>query len=100
MSLKPSYSSPSSNSFSSTSSFIDPNEDVVIRKPLAGHDTSALSSGRLPQEDAEAEKISSNSKMRNKETVGRPFISVKKNAGLLKSHTVDDNRHVSGKFKR
>ena len=99
MSLKPSYSSPSSNSFSSSSSLIDHNEDVVIRKPSIGIETSTLSSGRLPQQDAEGEKLTSSSRTQNKESGGRAFLSVKKNAGLLKSHMVDNNRDTSGKLK-
>ena len=96
MSSIPSRSSSSSNTFSSTSSLINSNEDSMIQKPLLGSDTSSLYSSQLPQIDGERKNVSTSSKLRNNESSGRHFLSVRKNVGLLKSNLIDEKLIKSG----
>ena len=88
MSSNPSFSSPFSTNISS-SSLIDSREDVVNQKPLIGSETSALVPRLLPHDDAKSKNNSSCSKLRNKESNGKAFLSVRNNAGLLKSHALE-----------
>ena len=94
MSLNPSYTSPFSTTISS-SSLIDSREDVVNRKPLIGLETSALVPGLLPHDDGKSKTNSSCSKLRNKESSGKAFLSVRNNVGLLKSHSLEGKTRVS-----
>ena len=96
MSSIPSRSSSSSITFSSTSSSINSYEDIMIQKPSLGSDTSSLYSPKLPQIDGERKNVSSSSKLRNNESSGRQFLSVRKNVGLLKSNSIDENIIKSG----
>ena len=98
MSSIPSRSSSSSITFSSTSSSINSNEDSMIQKPTLGSDTSSLYSPKLPQIDGERKNVSSSSKLRNNESSGRQFLSVRKNVGLLKSNSIDENIIKSGNW--
>ena len=94
--MNPSYLSPSSSTFSSSSSLIDSNEDSMIRKQLLGQEPSSLSSVRLPQIDGDRKSVSTSSKFRNKDNSGRAFLSVRKSVGLLKSSSINDKIIASG----
>ena len=96
MSLIPSRSSSSSITFSSTSSLINSNEGSMTQNPLSGSDLPSLSSAQLPQIDGEQKNVSTSSKLRNNESSGRHFLSVRKNVGLLKSNSIEDKRIRSG----
>ena len=93
MSVKPTYSLPSYSSCSSNES-----QDMKAMKSMPS--SRSPSSQTLLQPNDIGRKITtSSSSSRNNDNSGRAFLSVRKNVGLLKSHSNFSERlSVSGQF--
>ena len=93
MSIKPTYSLPSYSSCPSNES-----QDMKAMKSMPSSG-SPPSQNLLQPNDIGRKLTTSSSASRNSDNSGRAFLSVRKNVGLLKSHSNFTERHtVSGQF--